>query len=469
MSDDQTTEYVQPVQLQGPGVDTIGDSSLHNLSAPIEPVQKHVLGVDDSQVDLEINGLTEINPNPPPANVEAQQPPSPAQIISKYSEFTDGIKSAYQWIRGQENRGFNQSRVFARLPTYQQVRSLVEPIAEPLQQHGAAITTESWVELLDQQYSADPDSYADGPARWAIVNSFFATAMLNRSTTDFLAEILPTAWSYFRNALSMFPELITQGKDVSACEALLAMAMFAQCTADAQLITQITAAVACLAKTLGLHRKRFYHSLDPSAVLRHQRIFWVAYILEVDAMEKYDMSPSLENEELGAPFEHDASSTECNNSEEFSSLDILKWRAELAVIQRRIYDRLNPAKYLHTNRNGLIKAVASMDEQLRAWKNNLPEDIRAMDHGGDDDASFASSIALLQCAFFNSMSKVHMAVVHLKAEDRSRNDENMATEESPSESEIQRSWTTSAASARSIIAVVVNLSSQPFFQLWYVE
>ncbi|KAH8767205.1 hypothetical protein F5883DRAFT_418945, partial [Diaporthe sp. PMI_573] len=54
------------------------------------------------------------------------------------------------------------------------------------------ITTEYWVKLLDEQYSGDPDSAGDS-VRWAIINSFFATAMLHRSTTDFYAGILPLA------------------------------------------------------------------------------------------------------------------------------------------------------------------------------------------------------------------------------------------------------------------------------------
>lgn len=368
LPEDQAPLCAKPSQLEGPEVDNVGESLVHNHPAPIEPTEEQVMRNVDSHVDSEINELTATNSNSPPTISDAHQTPSPAEIISRYSEFTDGIKSAYHWLRAQENRGLKQSKVSARLPNHEQVRNLVEPIVEHLQQHGAAITTEYLLELVDQQFSGDPDSYADDPARWAIVNSFFATAMLNRATTDFLPEILPTAWSYFKNAFSMFPELITQGKDISACESLLAMAMFAQSTADGQLTTQIIAAATCLVQTLGLHRKRFYHSLDPIAILRHQRVFWATYILGVDAMEKYDMSPSLGNTELGTPFEDNISAMEHNTSEEFPSFEILRWRAKLAVIQRRICERLHPTKALHMKREELLNTVALLYEQLQAWK-----------------------------------------------------------------------------------------------------
>lgn len=464
----QAAEAVQPVQVSGSEVDKTGDSSLYNQLVPIEPSRGHVITRVDGQVDLEANGLTQTNSSPTPAILEArvQQIPSPAQIISKYSEFTDGIKSAYHWMRGQENRGLNQSLVFARLPTFDQVRSLVEPIVEPLQQHGVVISTESWVKLLDEQYSADPDNYADNPARWAIVNSFFATAMLNRSTTGFLAEIMPTVRSYFKNAFSMFPQLITQAKDVSACEALAAMVMCAQRTADAQLITQLTAALTCLVKTLGIDGKRYYKSLDPTAIRRHECVFWVAYILEVDAMEKYAISPSLGHEELGAPFEHDASTAENNNSQHVSKFELLRWRAELAIIQRRIYEQLHHFKYHATEKDHFSNTIASMWKQLQTWRSSVHERIWAVDNHFDE-SEFASSITLLQCAFYSSMNKIHMAVVYAEAS-RHAVDEYTNSEEVPLDFETKRCWNTSVISARDTMTVVVNLAPQPFFQLWYV-
>lgn len=464
----QATLCAKPSQFEGPGVENTGESLVHNHPASIESTQDQVMSNVDSHVDSEINELTATNSNSPPTTSGAYQTPSPAQIISRYSEFTDGIKSAYHWIRAQENRGLHQTKVSARLPNHEQVRNLVEPIVEHLQQHGAAITTEYLLELVDQQFSGDPDSYTDNPARWAIVNSFFATAMLNRATTDFLPEVLPTAWSYFKNAFSMFPGLITQGKDISACESLLGMAMFAQSTADGQLTTQIIAAVTCLVQTLGLHRKRFYQSLDPIAIRRHQRVFWAAYVLDVEAMEKYDMSPSLGNAELGAPFEDETSALQHTTSQEFASFEILRWRAKLAVIQRRIYERLHPTKAPHMKREELLETVAALYEQLQAWKSGLPEPTRAVDCQ-DDGPSSASSIARLHYAFYNSMSKVHMAIVHLGAVERSEAHEIPVSDKIRFDFEIKKAWSTSAICARDTIAIAANLPRQPYFQVWYVS
>lgn len=441
-----------------------GNSPPRNDSVPQEPAQERVMESSDMQADLGTVDLTRANSILFAATGVQQDTPSPAQIISKFSDFTQDIVMGYQWIRAHENRGAYDSRVFARLPTYQQVYSLIEPIVESLQHHGAAINLESFKNLIDEQYAAGPDSYADNPARWAIINSFFGTAMLTRSTTDFLKEITPTAWNYFKNAFQVFPELITKGQDVLACEALLSMAMFAHCTADAQLTSQITAAATRLVQTLGLHRRKFYLSLDPIAAQRHRRVFWVAYILDVDAVEKYDLSPSLAAEEMAVTFENNGSTLDSISSGKVDSLSLLRWRAELAVIQRQIHERLNPARIHHMKDNELLETVRSMDQQLEVWKRSIPEWIWKIQH--DDESDFALSIAHLHCTFHNSASRVHMAILRLRFSERSPIDQTLSLEKSSIEVEIQKAWTTCAVSARNMIEVVANLTSQPFFQLW---
>lgn len=467
-SSNEINESDKPVRSQpeDPEKEKTGDLSVINNSVPNETAQELFIGGGNSQAEVEIEDLTGADPDPLLEASAQRQTRTAAQIISQYSDFTQDVMMGYQWIRAHENRDNRQTKIFARLPTYQQVRSLVEPIVESLQQHGAAITVELYINLLDEQYLAGPDCYASGPARWAIVNSFFATAMLNRSTTSFLKEITPTAWNYFKNALSVFPELITHGRDVLACEALLAMAVFTQCTADAQLTLQITAAATRLVQTLGLHRRRFYFSLDPIAAQRHHRVFWVAYILDVDAVEKYDLSPSLAAEELAVTFEHDDSPLDPIPSGNVDSLSLLRWRAELAVIQRDIHERLKAATTQHMKDDELLKTVLSMDDQLQAWKRSIPDGIWTVEQ--DDESDFTLSIANLHCTFHNSLSRVHMALVHTKRSEGSELDQTLGLRESHTGAEIEKAWTMCAISARKMIAVVTNLTSQPFFQLWYV-
>ncbi|RSL86400.1 hypothetical protein CEP52_015825 [Fusarium oligoseptatum] len=216
---------------------------------------------------------------------EGEYPPL-ARITSKLGEFARNVGAEIHRMRAHEDQGPYRSRVFAKLPMRPQFDSLVEPVVAELQQHGIIITHESLLQRLDQQYLAGTDSCVDDPSRWTILNSLFAAAMLHRTTNESLTHISQTAWSYFKNAFSMFPELITRGRDVSACEALLAMTAFMQRTADTQITLQLTGATSRLVQTLGLHLREFYRSLDVPTAQRHQRVFWATYVLEVEMMDK---------------------------------------------------------------------------------------------------------------------------------------------------------------------------------------
>ncbi|KAK2597718.1 hypothetical protein N8I77_012483 [Diaporthe amygdali] len=424
-----------------------------------KPSQNPKVRSGDDQSNLEIENLVESDLGLRPTASAQVKSSIPAWMNLDLAGFAHDTRAEYEWIRAHEDRSSYHSQIFARLPTQQQhILSLTQPIVEELQPYGIMITTESWLHLVDQQCLANIDHYVDSPSRRAVLNSLYASAMLHRATGDFLAEISPTAWSYFKNAFSKFPELITQGRDVSACEALLAMVMFVQCTADVQLTSQITAAVTRLVQTLGLHRRKFYISLDPTAAERHLRTFWLAYILDVDAMEKYNFRPSLGDEELAANFN-------CGSSPGFhtqtGSLGVLQCRAELAVIQRRVHERLHPNKIIHMNRDELLAIAHSMDRQLQVWKSCLSEEI--WKNGPESDHL---SLTLLHYAFHNTVSRVHMAVVGLRATEHSSQDLTLGRGESHPEPSIQNAWATCVVSARNTIKVMGNLAPQPFFHLW---
>ncbi|WAO91540.1 Fungal-trans domain-containing protein [Fusarium falciforme] len=393
--------------------------------------------------------------------IQEEECPPLAQIItSKLGEFARNVGEGSQWMRAHEDQGPYRSRVFAKLPTRLLLASLVEPILEELQQHGIIITRESFLQRLDQQYLAGTDSCADDPSRWTIVNSLFATAMLHRTTNESLAHTSRTAWSYFKNAFSNFPELITRGRDVSACEALLAMTAFMQCTADTQITLQLASATSRLVQTLGLHRRDFYSSLDVPTAQRHQRVFWATYVLEVEMMDKYGCGSGLTRGETPLELPLRCSSSSCAALQACKCSSLLPWRSELAIIQRRIHDQFDPERPVYLGSDELTRVVSSMNGQLLAWKGGLPGDMLTETH--HLGPNFNIAMALLLYSFHNSVSRLHMVLVHPRAAD----EPNWASRAPQTEPRARKGRDACTASARAVINIARNLASEPFYQQW---
>ncbi|KAI8716178.1 Fungal-trans domain-containing protein [Fusarium sp. LHS14.1] len=437
-------------------------SSDNSISNNNQPNQGSVVMSSDDEVESLSNDETEAMQDlPPPTEYtqEGEYPPLARIITSKLGEFARNVREGRQWIHANEDQGPYRSRVFVKLPMRLLLTSFIKPILEELQLHGVIITHESFIQQLDQQYLVGTDSCADDPSRWTILNSVFASAMLHKTTNESLASTSRTAWSYFKNAFSMFPQLITRGRDVSACEALLAMTAFSQCTADTQLTLQLTAAASRLIQTLGMHRMNFYRSLDVSTAQRHQRVFWATYVLEVEMMDKYGCGSGLARGEALVELPLSCSSS-CAAPEACNCSRLLRWRSELAIIQRCINDQFDPERPVYLNSDELTRAVLSINEQLMAWKRGLPEDMSAKTHQRGPELD--TSMALLLYNFHNSVSRVHMALVH----PRGPEDSIRASRAPQTEHIAQMGRDAYAASARDMISIACNLASQPFYQMW---
>ncbi|RSL57041.1 hypothetical protein CEP53_006594 [Fusarium sp. AF-6] len=428
------------------------------ISTENETNQGSVVTSSDDEVESHGDDETDtIQDLPPPTEYtqEGGYPPL-ARITSKLGEFARNVGAEIHRIRAHEDQGPYRSRVFAKLPLRPQFDSLVAPVVGELQQHGIVITHEYLLQQLDQQYLAGTDSFVDDPSRWTILNSLFAAAMLHRTTNESLTHISQTAWSYFKNAFSMFPELITRGRDVSACEALLAMTAFIQHTADTQITLQLTGAASCLVQTLGLHHREFYRSLDVPTAQRHQRVFWATYVLEVEMMDKFGCGPSLARGETPVELPLVCSSS-CAALEACKCSRLLRWRSELAIIQRRIHDKLNQEIPVYLDSDELYRVALSTKEQLLAWKDGLPEDmLMETSHHGN------TAMRVLFYSFHNSVIRVHMAFIHHRAPD----DSIKACGAPQTNSMTQKARDACTASARAMITIARNLASEPFYQQW---
>ncbi|KAH6639898.1 fungal-specific transcription factor domain-containing protein [Boeremia exigua] len=358
-------------------------------------------------------------------------------------------------------------RMMTPLPAKHLTAELVQLLVEQSQLHRTLFTAKSLLSLLNQQYTAGSGNCVDDPSRWAVVNSFLASAMLQSTTCNSFQGIFPTAWTYFKNSFAVLPELVVQAAELSACEALLAMAMFMLASADARTTSQLIAAAARLAHGLGMQRRGYYLSTDPVESAQYRHIFWTVYILDVEMMHKYGLPSLLQNGDVHAELrkgEQIDGYCDRTSLDGQSSNGISQQRVRLAVIQSKIHTLLMSDKFMQKRSIDLLDDVAAMHQELQTWKNSLPEQMQP--GGVSCENPLDMLLAFLHFTYYSSLARVHMAVARILEPDcsDSARDTNLEANQNYLSGKLARAMC--AATARATIGVLRQLPLQPFSNLW---
>lgn len=176
-------------------------------------------------------------------------------------------------------------------------------------------------------------------------------------------------------------------------------------------------ACAQLAQALGLHRDHHDSKVDP--IVREERInvFWVCYIMDKTISMAIGRSSSLHDFDCDVPLPS-------GNGETFGTRSFINssiWRHELflldirlAEITSRVYRKLYSAQSVarHTI-DSLADAVGDLDEQLLAWRDNIPAEYRPeLDVGWRADP-LHRHILQLHLGYYNCLYNIHRAVFAL--------------------------------------------------------
>jgi hypothetical protein len=86
--------------------------------------------------------------------------------------------------------------------------------------------------LNAEQHAVSSTHPAGNPARWAIITTWIAMGVLFKMTSGSENELNCVSKAYYRNAVLVLPDLILQPASKETIQALLFMAMYAECSMD---------------------------------------------------------------------------------------------------------------------------------------------------------------------------------------------------------------------------------------------
>ncbi|GKT85520.1 mut3p-like fungal specific transcription factor [Colletotrichum tofieldiae] len=361
-------------------------------------------------------------------------------------------------------RPFKRQR-FATFPPKLYLLDMEQTVVEEVQLFCPSVTRGHFLRLVDAQYAADSGDNNDDPARFAIINGLFGAAVRWRIANDSFEEMSAGSWCYYKNAYAIFPELVARGNDVSACEALLAMATFSLGTADARTTSQLASAAARTSQILGLHIRETYTDLDTVEMERRKRVFWATHILNTDMMVKYGLPTSFDQCEM---IDFPTEDFIVVGDPAIQTLNFVQSMARLSRIQTRIHQQFSPHNLQLQSGTDHHVVVIACNCELDEWRSSLPEDLQPDPTALLMTRELETPVALLHLVYFNALIKTHMALARIKNASRLHPSSPfysawLSTESLPT---IEQSYAKCTSAARASIDLLRVISPQPYVHLW---
>lgn len=384
--------------------------------------------------------------------------PFESRFVTFVKQFSN-TRAAHQHLKDISSHLPFPRTVFTPLVPRSNANRLIRTVWSDLPLHSLLFTSDAMYCLLDEQYDAGVDKLGDDVCRWAIINAAIASIMPYKATNEYLSTMAPLAWNFFKNAFAVFAEIATQGSDVQACEALLSMALFSRCSADAKTTSQLVSAATRLILSLGLDDPSSYASDEAASVERERRVFWVAFMLDAEMVHKYGLTPTLGNSVV--PLGEFPQL--CQQKE----MDYLGAMASLASMQLRAHDVLHSPRTVLFGVD-LVQAIMSMNQERYEWKANLPRTFQLDKETAVPDSD-ASRVGLLHLTHHSTCIKINMIIARLRRASVSQRAQLLPLRADLTDAGIDVPWRICVSTAHEVISMVYRLSVECFTSLWYVS
>lgn len=253
------------------------------------------------------------------------------------------------------------------------------------------------------------------PAAWwqGITNALVANATYFKASNSPFREVAAYAWTFFRNAYAVLPELILHGDSLGAVQAVMAMAMFMRQSADTRATALLFSLAVRMELSAGIDVKAALETTPaPLDEENRNRLFWAAFILDMDMTVNTGIPPVHTDEVVTAdrPGGHCLKHGALNPADALSHGGwediVFRLRAELAGIQRRL-----ATQFVTPDQTELF----ALESEIEAWSLRVPVNIRPdwpdkpQTPGSDEIADV--SVAVLHMAYYNSVAMICWAAV----------------------------------------------------------
>ncbi|KKK26598.1 hypothetical protein ARAM_003843 [Aspergillus rambellii] len=295
------------------------------------------------------------------------------------------------------------SQVFKPLPPRAEVFSLLGDYFRTVNRIFPLYHEATFMELVEWQYTQQT---CDDAARWASINIILSLAYEYRFSNSQKSEKdREKAWLYYKNALSVFPELVLRRTDLLSVQALLGMALFLRGNSGTQSTVPIVTAAIRSSHRMGLHRNIQRPGLSKVEQEQRRRIFWIAYIFDQSTCIRLGSAPiqQFDDFDVGLPSEETGEDVLMPDNRPF-----FPRLCHIALIKSRIYRKLYSARALENKSvTEICEIVHDLHKELEGWRGPSQFDTLLKKRGSGDDFLVGFASAGLFLVYYNSLIMIH--------------------------------------------------------------
>ncbi|KAL4905402.1 fungal-specific transcription factor domain-containing protein [Aspergillus multicolor] len=294
------------------------------------------------------------------------------------------------------------SKVFKSLPPRAEVFSLLQDYFSTVNLIFPLYHEKTFMQLVEWQYTQQT---CDDAARWASINIMLALAYEYRFSNSQKSEKdREKAWLYYKNALSVFPELVLRRTDLLSVQALLGMAIFLRGNSGSQATMPIVTAAIRASHRMGLHRETPRPHLSKLEQQQRRNVFWIAYIIDQSISIRLGSAPTqqIDDYDVDFPSEETEGLMIVDNKSVFPQI------CRVSVIRSRTYKHFYSARGLENKSTAEIcETVHKLHADLQDWKSNSQFEALLRQRGSGEDflAGFASAGLFL--LYNNTLMMIH--------------------------------------------------------------
>ncbi|KAL4761526.1 transcription factor domain-containing protein [Aspergillus foveolatus] len=294
------------------------------------------------------------------------------------------------------------SKVFKPLPPRAEVFSLLQEYFRTLNLIFPLYHEKTFMELVEWQYTQQT---CDDAARWASINIILALAWEYRySNSQKTERDREKAWLYYKNALSVFPELVLRRTDLLSVQALLGMAIFLRGNSGSQATMPVVTAAIRASHRMGLHREIHRPYLSRLEQQQRKNVFWIAYIIDQSISIRLGSAPTqqLDDYDVGFPSDDTEGLMLVGNKTVFPQL------CRISVIRSRTYKHFYSARALEDKSTAdICETVHKLDAELQDWRRESQFDILLKQRGSGQDFLVGFASASLFLLYNNTLMMIH--------------------------------------------------------------